>query len=237
MSVDIEQGHEQLIARIAGAVGEPARARMLYSLMSGRARTATELALVADVTPSTASIHLNRLKTARLVRVVAQGKHRYYSLDNERVAELLETLSVLAGGARDTFVPNTPAHLRAARTCYDHLAGTLGVALHDRLVALGWLTSDRSEREDAYTLNAKGTNGLESLGIDVETIRGSRRRFAFACLDWSERRPHVGGAIGAAILDLALRRRWLSQDAESRTVRVTALGRRELQARIGLRAE
>ena len=127
---------------IAAAIGEPARARMLYCLADGRARTSTELAILADVSPSTASVHLQRLRTSRLVKVFAQGKHRYYSLEGPNVAAALEALSVLAGGTRDTFVPSTPEPLRAARTCYDHIAGSLGVALHDRICAMGWMTGD-----------------------------------------------------------------------------------------------
>jgi DNA-binding transcriptional ArsR family regulator len=235
--MNVDRDPDAVIARIAAAVGEPARARMLSCLMSGHARTATELALIANVSPSTASVHLNRLKAERLVRVVAQGKHRYFSLENEQVADLLESLSVLAGQSRDTFVANTPTHLRASRTCYDHLAGTLGVALHDRLMALEWLAPDRAENEDAYAVTEKGAKALGSLGIDVEAARRLRRRFAFACLDWSERRPHVGGAIGAALLRVGLERRWVTQDRESRAIRVTALGRRELVARFGVRVE
>src|SRR5215207_1905191 len=113
---------------------------MLYCLVDGHARTSTELAVVAEVTPSTASAHLQRLKRQQLVVVLAQGKHRYYSLGGPDVAAALEALSVLAGGSRRTFVPNTPTHLRAARTCYDHIAGRLGVSLHDRLRELCWLT-------------------------------------------------------------------------------------------------
>ena len=236
-TVIVERDHDATIARIAAAIGEPARARMLYCLMSGHARTATELALVADVSPSTASVHLNRLKAEQLVRVVAQGKHRYFSLGSERVADLLESLSVVAGRSRDTFVANTPSHLRASRTCYDHLAGTLGVTLHDRLMALGWLTPDSSDNEDSYAVTEKGAKGLRALDVDVDATRRLRRRFAFACLDWSERRPHVGGAIGAALLRLALGKRRVTQDRESRAVRVTALGRRELGARFGVRVD
>src|SRR5580704_4803902 len=122
----VVQGHaDDGVSRIAAAIGEPARARMLYCLLDGHARTSTELAMVADVTPSTASAHLNRLKTEHLVRVHVQGKHRYYRLEGPDVARALEGLSVLAGGARDQFVPNTPSRLLAARTCYDHLAGRL----------------------------------------------------------------------------------------------------------------
>src|ERR1700689_3131238 len=139
--MDVEFQTDDAASRIAAAIGEPARARMLYCLMDNHARTGTELAVVADVSPSTASVHLNRLKTEGLVKVLAQGKHRYYSLEGDDVANLLEGLSVLAGGCRDKFVPGTPNHLRAARTCYDHMAGTLGVLLHDRLQILGWLST------------------------------------------------------------------------------------------------
>src|ERR1700732_476197 len=111
------------VSRIAAAIGERARARMLYCLVDGHARTSTELAMIADVSPSTASVHLNRLKTERLVKVVVQGKHRYYSLEGPNVASALEGLSVLAGGS-PKFVTSAPTRLRGARTCYDHIAGT-----------------------------------------------------------------------------------------------------------------
>ena len=133
--------HHQVASGIAAAIGEPARARILYSLMDGRARTSTELAVVAEVSPSTASAHLNRLKAADLVRVLVQGKHRYYSLQGPDVAHLLEGLSILAGAVREKFVPTTPSRLCAARTCYDHMAGSVAVALHDRFKALGWLVN------------------------------------------------------------------------------------------------
>ena len=218
---------------IAAAIGEPARARMLYCLADGRARTSTELAIVADVSPSTASVHLQRLMTRRLVKVFAQGKHRYYSLEGANVAAVLEALSVLAGGARNTFVPNTPGPLRAARTCYDHIAGSLGVALHDRVRAMGWLAED-SKDGSSYDLTPRGAKGLDALGVDVNAARRLRRRFAFACVDWSERRPHLGGAVGAALLKVAIKRRWVTQDLDSRILSVTTFGRREMLARFGL---
>src|SRR5881296_1414288 len=139
-SMNVDAQPDAVASRIAAAIGQPARARMLYCLVDGRSRTSTELAMVADVTPSTASVHLHRLKAQRLVRVFAQGKHRYYGLEGTNVAAVLEALSVLAGGSRDAFEPNTPTRLRAARTCYDHIAGALGVSLHDRFQALGWLS-------------------------------------------------------------------------------------------------
>jgi DNA-binding transcriptional ArsR family regulator len=234
-------GHavDDAASAIAAAIGEPARARMLYCLLDGRARTSTELAAVADVTASTASVHLQRLKTRLLVKVLAQGKHRYYSLEGANVAAALEALNVLAGRPRSSFVPNTPSHLRAARTCYDHIAGTLGVSLHDRFQALGWLRPKASPsanptKADGCELTPKGTKAFEALGIDVEAARELRRRFAYACVDWSERRPHLGGALAAALLKVALKRKWMLQDLDSRALRVTSFGRREMMARFGL---
>ncbi len=221
------------VSRIADAIGEPARVRMLYSLLDGHARTSTELATVAQISPSTASVHLSRLKAEQLIKVLVQGKHRYYSLYGGEVAGALEALSVLAGGSREKFVPNTPNHLRAARTCYDHIAGTLGVGLCDRLNALGWL-SKSSDKDDAYDLTPKGTKEFAALGIDVDAARLLRRRFAFACLDWSERRSHLGGAMGAALLHVALKRKWVLQDPDSRSLSVTAFGQREMLSRFGL---
>ncbi|MGO9647950.1 MAG: ArsR/SmtB family transcription factor [Terriglobales bacterium] len=230
--MDAECQADAAVSRIAGAIGEPARARMLYYLADGRARTSTELAMVADITPSTASVHLQRLKTQRLVKVVAQGKHRYYSLGGANVAAALEALSVLAGGSRDPFMPTTPSRLRAARTCYDHIAGTLGVSLQDRFTSLGWLSTPGTD--NACDLTLRGTKAFEALGIDVEAARMVRRRFAYACVDWSERRPHLGGAMGAALLKIALNRKWVLPDLDSRALGVTSIGRREILARFGL---
>lgn len=233
-SVNADHDTDGAVSRIAAAIGEPARARMLYCLSDGRARTSTELAVVAQVTPSTASVHLQRLKTERLVKVLAQGKHRYYSLDGSNVAAALEALSVLAGGSRSPFIPSTPNRLRAARTCYDHIAGALGVALHDRFQALGWLSSVATTGDGECDLAPKGSKAFEALGIDVEETRALRRRFAYACVDWSERRPHLGGSLGAALLKAALKRRWVIPDLDSRALGVTGIGRRELLARFGL---
>jgi DNA-binding transcriptional ArsR family regulator len=225
--------HDLATAAIAAAIGETARARMLYCLSDGRARTSTELAVVAEVSPSTASAHLNKLKDHQLVKMFAQGKHRYYSLEGPKVADALEALSVLAGGPRTTVAPRTPHHLRAARTCYDHIAGSLGVQLHDRFIAMGWL-SGTSDGGNAYDLTRKGATGLNAIGIDVDAARALRRRFAFACVDWSERRPHLGGALGAAVLQTALIRKWVLQDLDSRALEITARGRREMSARFSL---
>jgi DNA-binding transcriptional ArsR family regulator len=215
------------ISGIAASIGEPARARMLYCLLGGHARTSTELGIIAEVSASTASVHLARLRDYQLVKVFAQGKHRYYSLKDAHVAHALEALSVVAGGSEAGFVPNTPSRLRVARTCYDHIAGQVAVALHDRMQELGWLQC-AAPGESLYEVTRAGTDGLKRLGIDVDALRSMRRRFAFACLDWSERRPHIGGALGAALLKLALSRKWMTQDREGRGLRLTDIGKREI---------
>jgi DNA-binding transcriptional ArsR family regulator len=232
--MDVERHTDAAVSRIAAAIGEPARARILYCLVDGHARTSTELSVVAEVSPSTTSVHLDRLKTVHLVKVLVQGKHRFYSLAGPDVASALEGLSVLAGGSRDEFAPRIPSRLAAARTCYDHMAGRVGVSLHDRFKASGWLLIGSNAKDNAYDLTPNGTKALEALGIDIEATRGLRRRFACACLDWSERRPHLGGALGAALLKVALKRKWVLQDLDSRALDVTGIGRREMLTRFGL---
>ena len=235
--MDERSCRDDAVSRIAAAIGEPARARILYCLVDGHARTSTELSVVAGVSPSTASVHLNRLKTAHLVKVLVQGKHRFHSLEGPDVARALEGLSVLAGGSHDKFVPSTPSRLRAARNCYDHMAGKVGVLLHDRFKALGWLAGCNAKdnaNDNAYDLTPNGTKAFEALGIDIEATRALRRRFACACLDWSERRPHLGGALGAALLKIALKRKWVLQDLDSRVLDVSSIGRREMLTRFGL---
>jgi DNA-binding transcriptional ArsR family regulator len=216
------------VATIAAAIGEPARAKILYCLLDGHARTSTELSVVADVTPSTASAHLGRLKTAGLVEMTSQGKHHYYRLAGVEVAGVLESLNVLAGATAD-FVPSTPRWLRNARTCYDHIAGAIGVGLHDGFHALGWLRTQNSD----YEVTAEGFDGFRELGIDIDALRRKRRRFACSCLDWSERRPHLGGALGSAVLCAALDRGWLEPHLDSRALSLTEVGQRQLRARFG----
>ncbi|QKY01795.1 helix-turn-helix transcriptional regulator [Janthinobacterium lividum] len=219
------------LAQLAGAIAEPARARMLCSLLDGHARTATELAALAEVGASTASAHLARLRDDGLLSMLAQGKHRYYRLASAEVGQALEALLVVAGVAATPFTPTTPDRLRHARTCYDHMAGTVAVALHDQLRAQGWLLDDGGKGE--YRLSASGATGMATLGIDVPQLQRQRRRFACACLDWSERRAHLGGALGAAILQLALRQRWAERELDSRALRLTPAGERRLLAAFG----
>jgi DNA-binding transcriptional ArsR family regulator len=222
-------------AGVAATIGEPARARMLYRLLDGHARTSTELAAVGEVSASTASVHLAKMTRQRLVTVISQGKHRYYSLAGPSVARALEALTVVAGYAPGSFTPSTPPQLRAARTCYDHMAGHWAVRLRDRFAELEWLSSD-GRGGDGYELTMAGSRALAAIGIDIEATRALRRRFAYACIDWSERRPHIGGALGHALLETALNRKWFVRDLDSRALTLTDAGRRQLQSRFGLRA-
>lgn len=219
-------------SRIAAAIGEPARARMLYSLMDGRARTSTELAAIADVGASTASAHLDRLLKARLLKVAAQGRHRYYSLAGPEVGRILEGLSAIAGTLSARFIPATPNRLRVARSCYDHMAGSLGVMLHDRLLDLEWIT--QTGEDGAYALSAEGRGKLTEIGIAAGELEGRRRRVAYGCLDWSERRYHIGGSLGAALLGLASRRRWVVRDLDGRGLAPTPFGRQEFRRHFGI---
>jgi len=221
------------LSRLAAAIAEPARTRMLCSLLDGRARTSTELAIVGGVTPSTASVHLARLTREQLVRTDSQGRHRYHRLAGADVARALEALMAVAGGARERFAPNTPSRLRTARTCYDHMAGEVAVSLHDRFRELRWLASE-TPSDGSYDLTREGEARFRALGIDLEAVRARRRRFAYSCIDWSERKPHIGGALGAALLAWAVRRRWVVAELDSRALSVTPLGRREMRARFGV---
>jgi DNA-binding transcriptional ArsR family regulator len=222
------------VSTVAAAIGDRARARILMSLMDGRARTATELGIVAEVGASTTSVHLQRLATAGLVSMRRQGKHRYYTLSGTEVAMLLEGLSALPGASRPPPVCRAPQRLRAARTCYDHIAGVVGVALRERLSALGWLTTHASGSDETYQLSSSGVSAFTALGVDLEGARRARRRFAYGCLDWTERRYHLGGSLGAAFLQLARKRGWVVPDLDSRALRVTDLGRRQMLGRLGI---
>ncbi|MCQ2994598.1 ArsR family transcriptional regulator [Pseudomonas syringae] len=212
---------EVSLAEVAGAIADPARSRMLCSLLDGRARTATELAAVADVTASMASNHFSRLREHGLVEQLVQGRHRYYRLANSRVARALESLLSITGQPATPFKPSTPEALRHARTCYDHCAGEVSVRLHDVLLKANWIEAQGKD----YTLTEKGVERLLKLGVDVDAMRGQRRRLAYPCMDWSERSPHIGGALGAAILELMLKRGWVTRQLDSRALNVTSKGR------------
>jgi DNA-binding transcriptional ArsR family regulator len=214
------------IVRIAALIGDHARAQALMALMSGRALTATELADRAGVTKATMSAHLSKLRAARLVDVAAQGRHRYFRLASADVAHLIENLMGFAFRARgDAQVgPKDPA-LRKARVCYDHLAGELGVLVYERLTQNGALQLTGGELE----LSEGGVELFCSLGVDVAGLRRARRVFCRSCLDWSERRSHLAGALGAALLQRIVALRWASMKPGVRIVRFTPAGERALR--------
>jgi DNA-binding transcriptional ArsR family regulator len=209
------------IAFIAALIGDPARANMLTALMDGRALTASELAGAGGITLPTASGHLARLVEAGLLGVRKQGRHRYFSLSGADVAEALEGLMGLAQrtGAMPSRTGPRDAALRHARVCYDHLAGERGVALLASLRRRGFVDGE----EDAFRLTGSGRDFLTSLGLDLAALEGRRRRLCRTCLDWSERRDHLGGSLGAALLDLMAARGWLRRE-EGRVLRFSPAG-------------
>jgi DNA-binding transcriptional ArsR family regulator len=233
--MDVTPSVDEGAHTIAAAIGDPGRSKMLFALLDNRARTATELAIVADLRASTASSHLARLKEERLVKVVKQGRHHYYTLYSSDVATVLEGLLALSGATMPRFVTKYPNQLRHARTCYDHIAGTLGVALLDTLLREGWLVADVPANAESYSLSPKGLLALNTLGIDVSDLETQRRQLAVPCLDWSERRPHLRGSLAAALLTLARKKKWVVGEMESRALTLTAKGRNEMSTIFGLK--
>jgi DNA-binding transcriptional ArsR family regulator len=215
------------MAQVAALVGDPARASMLQALMDGRALTAGELAVAAGVAPQTASGHLAQLAGAGLVTVARQGRHRYHRLATPLVARMLESVMLVAASTAAPLARTGPgdARLRLARTCYDHIAGRLGVALADAMAAERWIEIE----DDAGLITPEGLTRLAAVGIDV-TSPSSRNRKAMPlcrpCLDWSERRPHLAGRLGAALCAHGLDRGWIRKRAGSRALDITPEGRR-----------
>jgi DNA-binding transcriptional ArsR family regulator len=210
------------IARIASLIGDSARADVLTELMTGRALTATELAEIAGVTKQTMSAHLSKLLDAGLVSVAQQGRHRYFRLADEDVAGLLESLMGVAfrtGAVRLLSSPREPA-LRRARVCYDHLAGELGVMAYDALLRDGALEMSREQ----LRLSGFGALWFRRLGIDTDAAARQRRTFCRPCMDWSERRHHLAGSLGAALLSRLHDLKWTRRDENSRVVRFTPRG-------------
>jgi DNA-binding transcriptional ArsR family regulator len=232
------------LARTASLIGDLARASMLTALMDGRALTATELARVANITPQTASGHLARLTDAGLVIVERQGRHRYHRLASAAVARMVEGMMAVAAELDEQGAAARPgpvrvgprdAALRYARTCYDHLAGEMAVAMADRMVARGHVELS----PDGGVLTADGASFLRGLGVDLDAAatRGGRRTgrmFCRPCLDWSERRPHIGGALGAALCHCCFTQGWMRRAAGTRAVTVTPAGQLALREAFGL---
>ena len=214
------------MAEVAALVGDPARANILCALLGGRALTATELAFAAGVSPQTASGHLGKLYAARLLVLVKQGRHRYYRLAGPHIGHMLESIMSVALTGPPRFQPKSKLdeQLREARTCYDHIAGVLGVGLADRLTERGFVILG----DEAGEVTPAGAEFLSQLGVDLPGARAKRRIFCRPCVDWTERRAHIGGAVGAALASRFFQLKWIERTRDSRALIITPAGRRSL---------
>jgi len=220
------------LAEVASLVGDPARANILSALMDGRALTATELAYAAGVTPQTTSGHLAKLTDARLLHVVRQGRHRYYRLAGPLVAQMLEGIMAVAVDGPPRYRPPSRLDdaLKAARTCYNHLAGRLGVGIADALCERGHVVF----AEEGGEVTPDGLAFMQDFGLDLAVARRRGRVFCRPCLDWSERRPHLGGALGAALATRCFDLGWLARNRDSRALTITPAGRKGLASAFGV---
>ena len=212
------------IAEIAALIGDPARTNILAALMDGRALTATELAYVARVSPQTTSGHLAKLTLANLLTVEKQGRHRYYRIASPLIGQMLESIMVVAGNQIALRPPRSSrldADMRMARTCYDHLAGRLGVAVADALLGNGHVAFV----QDGGEVTPSGFAFFSSLGINLDGREKTRRVFCRPCLDWSERRPHIAGSVGARLCEHYLAQGWIRRLDSTRALNITPLGR------------
>lgn len=211
---------QKSMAQVASALSDPSRVSILCALMDGRAWTATELSAVADIAASTTSGHLSRLLSNGLIICLTQGRHRYYSLAGHHIAGLLENLMGISMHTFSSPVPRTPAYLRYARTCYDHLAGELAVNLYEFMLKDKWLETDGT------ALTPDGKSHFQNLGAVLNSR--PRRKSCCPCLDWSERRFHLGGDAGSALMTLFLQKEWVARTPGYREVNVTDSGRTAL---------
>ncbi len=223
---------EDKFVSISALMCEPTRARMLWNLLDGRAYTASELSIVADTSPTSASNHLSRLLEAEIVKVEIQGRHRYYSLSNSEVAYAVEGLANLANNNSIKSVQKQPEQngVKYCRTCYDHLAGFVGVKIVETLEAKGYLTKSKN----IYLVSEKGWEWFQFFNISKNALYNNRRPVTRQCLDWSERRPHLAGQLGAEFLNRMLERKWFKKVEFSRELVITGKGRRELYDLLGV---
>jgi DNA-binding transcriptional ArsR family regulator len=222
----------EVLARAAALIGDPSRATMLWSLIGGESRPAGELAILANVSPQTASNHLKILVDADFLTVHARGRSRFYSLTGPRVAAVLEALAAVSNARRPIggIAHKNAPELLFARTCYDHLAGELAVAIFIRLLQRNHL----QQHADGFRITTEGKGFFRRLGIDVSCLEEKRRRLAYGCLDWSERTPHLGGALGAALLDWLSRERLVVRRKGTRAVRLGEAAHARLRETFGL---
>lgn len=217
---------------MASLIGEPVRARMLWSLLDGRAYTATELSLFADTSPQNASMHLSKLVQADLLKVSAQGRHRYYSFARDEVAYAIEALANLVPPqtTKKQKVPEKASPIKHCRTCYDHLAGKAGVMITDSLLEKQYLL----EKDNTFTVSPAGHDWFAALQIDITALQKKRRVLARPCLDWSERRYHLAGTLGAALLNKMLEADWVRSTQHSRAIVITGTGQRSMYELLGV---
>jgi DNA-binding transcriptional ArsR family regulator len=223
-----------IIAEVAALVGDPARATMLSALLDGRALTASELAVAARITPQTASTHLAKLTQASVLSAVRSGRHRYFRLASPAVADMIDGIVAVALAKRPRYRPLSPEAraLGAARICYGHLAGRLGVDLTDALVARDYLVLG----DEVAEITRAGARFLTRFGIELPTRRSTRRQFTRLCLDWTERRSHLAGAVGVEITRRYLDLGWIARVPRTQAVVVTPVGRRGLRETFGVDA-
>ncbi len=228
-------GYGADIAPVAALMAEPARATMLGALLGGHPLAAGELSQIAGVSPATASAHLGKLLDGGLVAVTRQGRHRYYRLAGHEIAAVIEAIAEISPvkPVRSLRQSREADALAQARTCYDHLAGRAGVALLDAFLQQRILTGSGTGKNATYQVTADGVDTLADFGINVGEIGSSRRRFAGACLDWTQRRPHLNGALGAAVTARLLELGWIEYGPSKRAVRVTEPGQEGLAATFG----
>jgi DNA-binding transcriptional ArsR family regulator len=223
---------ENEIGLISSLIGDPVRLKIMWALLDGKAFTATELAISADTSPQNASMHLAKLVQGQFLTVESQGRHRYYRFARDEVAFAIEALAGLVPPEKRMKTVQHPAAVpvKYCRTCYDHLAGKAGV-----LVTEGLLRLKLIELSDAvYLVTRKGEQSFSALGIHTEELKKNRRVLARPCLDWSERRHHLAGSLGAALLDKMLSLDWLRKTPHSRALVITSNGRRQLAERFNV---
>lgn len=223
---------EDSFSEVAALIGDKARAKMLWSLLDGRAYTATELAIFANISRQSCSNHLSKLVKAAILKVEKQGRHRYYCFANDKIAQIIEGIAYLL--PTQTNIPvraeHKPKGIKYARTCYDHLAGKVGVALTVSLLNMGIINKE----EDTFFVTKEGENWFGGLGIKTNLLLKKKRKFAYPCLDWSERKSHIGGALGAALLNAMLENDWIRRKKDSRAVIITYKGAIALKKRFNV---
>ncbi len=211
------------LSEVAALLGDRSRSVMLWNLMDGGSHTATELSICADISPQSASNHLAKLVDAGILRIRRQGRYRYYSLASSEVAHVMESIATLLPSKADQAVEcgTGRSGITYARTCYDHIAGKVGVAITESLVRNGLI----SPSGENYTVTDRGKGWFSSMGLDIDEIKSQRRSFARQCLDWSERKPHLAGALGSSLLQTILKRNWARKTRLSRELLITASGK------------